>query len=66
MSAAEIMEQIKELSADEQAQVARFISENGGLITGGIFQLAQRPMACRSSAVGAGSSPPNSFRSLKV
>jgi len=29
MSAAEVIEQIKELPADEQAQVARFIAENG-------------------------------------
>ena len=29
MSAAEVIEQIKELPADERAQVARFIVENG-------------------------------------
>jgi len=29
MSAAEVIEQIKELPADERAQVARFIAENG-------------------------------------
>jgi hypothetical protein len=39
MSAAEIIEQIKELSANEQAQVARFIAENGGLISGGNFSV---------------------------
>ena len=33
MSAFEIMEQIKELPAHEQAQVARFIAENGNSMT---------------------------------
>ena len=33
MSAAEIIEQIKELPANEQAQIARFITESGGLMT---------------------------------
>jgi hypothetical protein len=30
MSASEIIEQIKELPADEQARIARFIAESGG------------------------------------
>jgi hypothetical protein len=33
MSAFEIIEQIKELPADEQVRVARFIAENGGSMT---------------------------------
>ena len=33
MSAFEIIEQIKELPAKEQLRVARFIAENGGLMT---------------------------------
>jgi len=33
MSASEIIEQIKELSANEQVRVARFIAENGGSMT---------------------------------
>jgi hypothetical protein len=33
MSAFEIIEQIKELPANEQMQVARFIAENGGSLT---------------------------------
>ena len=33
MSAFEIIEQIKELPACEQARVAKFIAENGGSIT---------------------------------
>ncbi len=33
MSVLEIIEQIKELSANEQAQIARFIAESGGLVT---------------------------------
>ena len=33
MSAFEIIEQIKELPADEQARVARFIAENGSSMT---------------------------------
>jgi hypothetical protein len=33
MSALEIIEQIKELPANEQARIARFIAENGGSMT---------------------------------
>jgi len=33
MSAAEIIEQIKELPANEQARVAQFIAENGSSMT---------------------------------
>ena len=33
MSAVEIIERIKELSANEQARVAQFIAENGGSMT---------------------------------
>ena len=33
MSAFEIIEQIKELPANEQARIAKFIAENGGLMT---------------------------------
>ena len=31
MSAAEVIERIKELPADERARVARFVAESGGL-----------------------------------
>jgi hypothetical protein len=40
MSAAEIIEQIKELPASEQAQIARFIAENGGLMAGHKFSMS--------------------------
>jgi hypothetical protein len=33
MSAAEVIEQIKELPADERAKVARFVAENGNSTT---------------------------------
>ncbi len=33
MSASEIIEQIKELPANEQAQVAKFMAENGSAMT---------------------------------
>jgi hypothetical protein len=39
MSASEIIAQIKELPANEQARVARFIAENGGLLTCHIFSV---------------------------
>jgi hypothetical protein len=39
MSAVEIIEQIKELPANEQVRVARFIAENGGSMTGHKFSV---------------------------
>jgi mRNA-degrading endonuclease RelE of RelBE toxin-antitoxin system len=40
MSAAEVIEQIKELPANEQAQVARFIAENGNSVARRKFSVA--------------------------
>ena len=40
MSAAEVIEQIKELPADERAQVARFIAENGNATARRKFSVA--------------------------
>jgi hypothetical protein len=40
MSAAEIIQHIKELPADERAQVARFVEENGGLAARRQFSIA--------------------------
>jgi hypothetical protein len=39
MSAFEIIEQIKELPPNEQAQVAKFIAENGNLTMGRKFSI---------------------------
>jgi hypothetical protein len=39
MSAFEIIEQIKELPPNEQAQVAKFITENGSLTMGHKFSI---------------------------
>jgi hypothetical protein len=39
MSASEIIEQIKELPAKEQARVAKFIAENGRSMTGHEFSV---------------------------
>jgi hypothetical protein len=40
MSAAEVIEQIKELPANERAQVARFVAENGSLLSHHKFSIA--------------------------
>ena len=42
MSAAEVIEQIKELPANERAQVARFVAENGNLLPRHKFSIATK------------------------
>ena len=40
MSALEVIDQIKHLSPDERAQVARFVAENESALTSGKFTVA--------------------------
>ncbi|MGH7954142.1 MAG: hypothetical protein ACREFE_19795 [Limisphaerales bacterium] len=40
MSAAEVIEQIKELPANEQAQIAKFIAENGNSMSRRKFSIS--------------------------
>ena len=66
MSAAEIIEQIKELPADEQARVAKFIAENGSSMTSPQFSVGTEGDGLPVIRAKAEPSLRNSFTRLKA